>query len=101
MADGKEVSKQHFIRDNGDAKKALSIRPGETPLDTEYYPNLSRSNADDGLIRIENTQSICTTMYLKGKDFFLPYIEVLEKENKAYVKGTAMFHHDKMVWNIR
>ncbi|MDN4525673.1 Ger(x)C family spore germination protein [Fictibacillus fluitans] len=84
----------------GSAKKSLEIQPQDSTLLDIYYPELLRSTSAIGLFEIETVQSICTLMFEEGNDFLLPYLRVNEKQQRAEVIGTAMFHHNKMTGTL-
>ncbi|KZE64273.1 hypothetical protein AWM68_14380 [Fictibacillus phosphorivorans] len=85
---------------DGNAKEALKMIPQDTPINIEYFSNLFKSSAKDGLIKNQNIQNICTIMFSEGEDFLLPYLKVIPKEKRAKIVGMAMFNKDKMVGTL-
>ncbi|PGA92728.1 hypothetical protein COL93_26270 [Bacillus toyonensis] len=85
---------------NGRAKEALSLRIKDTTLSSEYYPKLLHSAEEVGLIQNHTVQSMCSIIFAEGKDFMIPYLDLLKSEKRAYLTGLAMFHHDKFVGHL-
>ncbi|MQR94508.1 Ger(x)C family spore germination protein [Fictibacillus phosphorivorans] len=85
---------------DGKAKEALTMIPKDTPVNVEYFANLFKSAAMDGLIENHNIQEICTIMFSKGEDFLLPYLRVNKSEKRTKIIGMAMFNKDKMVGSL-
>ncbi|MED2974903.1 Ger(x)C family spore germination protein [Fictibacillus sp. B-59209] len=84
----------------GQAKKGLEIQPQDSTLLDIYYPELIRSASNIGLYDIETVQSICSLMFDEGNDYLLPYLKISEKQQRASVIGTAMFHRNKMTGSL-
>ncbi|MGX5634238.1 Ger(x)C family spore germination protein [Bacillus thuringiensis] len=98
--DAKGPSNAKIAIVNGRAKDALSLRIKETSLSSEYYPKLLHSAEEVGLIQNQTVQSVCSIMFAEGKDFMVPYLDLLKSEKRTYLTVLAMFHHDKLVGRL-
>ncbi|MFD0049468.1 Ger(x)C family spore germination protein [Actinomycetes bacterium NPDC127524] len=85
---------------NGRALDALNVKQRDTGLIEDYYEELIQSGNELGMYRLENVQSLCTAIFTEGKDAVLPFIKLREKEGRADIVGTALFHHKKMTGQL-
>lgn len=93
--DSKSPLNANVVIVKGTAEEALSLKPPEKPLKSEYFYGLIKSAVRIGELPEVNVQATSSILSTPERDILIPYIKVKKDKNRAKVIGLALFNQDK------
>jgi len=81
-----------MVMTDGNANELIQHLAEEEIEKGEYLFEMIRTSEKNTAVPTVTLHTVCAYSFDKGKDFFIPRLELDEEKNKVKVTGTALFH---------